>query len=91
MISLCFKSLHSPKGEINYKVIDYGSKAVVEVERLKMNKKITYPKHTFGEHETVAKATWAVSTSNEPHAFLLMFLENATQKAEKYTLVCQNE
>lgn len=81
----------SPKGEISYKVLDYASKAVVEIEKLKLSKASSYPKHTFGEHETVARATWLASSANEPHSFLLMLLDNSVQKVEKYVLVCQNE
>lgn len=81
----------SPKGEVTYKVIDYASKAVVEIEKLKVSQTISYPKHTFGEHETIPRATWMVSSANEPHSFLLILLENSSQKVEKYILVCQNE
>ncbi len=72
-------------------MIDYASKAVAEVEKLKISKTINYPKHTFGEQETIARATWIVSSAKEPHSFLLILLENSSQKVEKYVFVCQNE
>lgn len=74
-----------------YKVVDYASRAVIEVEKLKTKTRMMYPKHVFGEQETIARATWAVSTATSDHAFLLVFLENAFQKLEKYIFVCQNE
>lgn len=77
---------------MSYHVIDYGSKAVIEVvEQLKVLSNVTFPKHVFGEQETIAKATWAVSMAEEPNAFLMIFLENSCQKSEKYILVPQNE
>ena len=81
----------SSKGDFFYKVVDYASRAVIEVEKLKMKPQMMFPKHVFGEQETIARAMWAVSTATAEHAFLLVFLENAFQKSEKYIFICQNE
>ena len=80
----------SPKGESTYTVIDHGSRAVVEVEDLECRPGVTFPKHTFGEQTTVAQATWAVSTANVSDAFLVILLDNAYHKSEKYIFVAQN-
>ena len=81
---------HSPKGESTYNVIDHGSRAVIEVEDLECRPGVTYPKHTFGEQTTVAQATWAISTANVSDAFLVILLDNAYRKSEKYIFVAQN-
>ena len=86
-----FLSLSSSKGDFFYKVVDYASRAVIEVEKLKAKPQMVFPKHVFGEQETIARATWAVSAAMSEHAFLLVFLENAFQKLVKYIFVCQNE
>lgn len=73
-------------------MLDYASKAVLEtIDKLKVLPNVAYPKHVFGEQETVAKATWAVSMAEEHNAFLLIFLENSCQKSEKYIMIAQNE
>uniref|UniRef100_A0A1X7U728 Uncharacterized protein n=1 Tax=Amphimedon queenslandica TaxID=400682 RepID=A0A1X7U728_AMPQE len=90
---LITKKKTNPKtNAITYRVLDYASKAVLEtIDKLKVLPNVTYPKHVFGEQETVAKATWAVSMAEEHHAFLLIFLENSCQKSEKYIMISQNE
>ena len=67
-----------------YEVQDYASKAVVEVKSLRNHDHATFPKHIFGEHE-------AQTLAMEPNSFLLIFLENALQKPEKYIMAAQNE
>ena len=79
----------SPKGDYIYRVKDYASRAVVEVERLNTHHGVSFPK--FGEQNPIAKATYAVSTANAEHAFLMLFLDNASHKEENYILLAQNE
>ena len=79
----------SPKGDYIYRVKDYASRAVVEVEWLDSHHGVTFPK--FGEQDAIAKATYAVSLANAKHAFLLLFLDNASQKDGNYILLAQNE
>lgn len=67
------------------------SRAVVEMEDIGIHPGVTFPKHTFGEQDTVANATWAVSTAGEKHAFLLILLDNVNHHSEKYIFVAQNE
>jgi neuronal guanine nucleotide exchange factor len=79
------------KGDFVYKVVDYASRAVVEMEDIGVHPGMTFPKHTFGEQDTVANATWAVSTAGEKHAFLLILLDNVDHHSEKYIFVAQND
>ena len=79
----------SPKGDYIYRVKDYASRAVVEVEWLDTHPGVSFPK--FGEQNPLAKATYAVSTAGAKHAFLLLFLDSAGNKDGKYTLLAQNE
>ena len=72
-----------------YRVKDYASRAVVEVEWLETHPGVSFPK--FGEQNTIAKATYAVSAANAKHAFLMLFLDNASQKSEAYIFLAQNE
>ena len=69
----------------------YSNRAVVEMEDIGVHPGMTFPKHTFGEQDTVANATWAVSTAGEKHAFLLILLDNVDHHSEKYIFVAQNE
>ena len=81
----------SPKGDYIYTVVDHSSRALVEVEDIESHRGVAFPKHVFGEQETVAMATWAVSTANVKHAFLVILLDNVHHKSEKYIFVAQNE
>ena len=69
----------------------YQHRAVVEMEDIGLHPGMSFPKHTFGEQDTVANATWAVSTAGENHAFLLILLDNVYRQSEKYLFVAQNE
>ncbi len=80
----------SPKGDEVYKVVDHGSRALIEVEDVESHPGVTFPKHVFGEQETVAMATWAVSTANVKNAFLVILLDNALHQTEKYIFIAQN-
>ena len=71
--------------------MDHSSRALVEVEDIESHPGVAFPKHVFGEQETVAMATWAVSTANVKHAFLVILLDNVHHKSEKYIFVAQNE
>ena len=71
-------------------MVDHASRAVVEVEDIESHPGVTFPKHIFGEQETVAMATWAVSTANVKNAFLVILLDNALRQSEKYIFVAQN-
>lgn len=82
-------SLHSPKGDYIYRVKDYASRAVVEVESLDTHPGVSFPK--FGEQNPISKATYAVSTASSKHAFLVLFLDNASRKEEHYIFSAQNE
>lgn len=73
-----------------YKVVDHGSRALIEVEDIESHPGVAFPKHVFGEQETVAMATWAVSTANVKNAFLVILLDNALRQTEKYIFVAQN-
>ena len=66
-------------------------RAVVEIEDIGVHPGVSFPKHTFGEQNTVASATWAVSMAGEKCAFLLILLDNVDHHSEKYILVTQNE
>ena len=66
-------------------------RAVVTMEDIGVHPGMSFPKHTFGEQDTVANATWAVSTAGEKYAFLLILLDNVYRQSEKYILVAQNE
>ncbi len=68
---------------------DYASKAVVEVEWLEFHPGVSFPK--FGEQNPISKATYAVSTANEKHAFMMVFLDNASHKEGNYIFLAQNE
>lgn len=68
---------------------DFASRAVVEVEWLDSHPGVSFPK--FGEQNPIAKATYAVSTAGARHAFLLLLLDNASQKEGKYIFIAQNE
>ena len=81
----------SPKGDYIYTVVDHSSRALVEVEDIESHPGVAFPKHVFGEQETVAMATWAVSTANVKHAFLVILLDNVYHKSEKYIFVAQTE
>lgn len=72
-----------------YRVKDYASRAVVEVEQINSHPGVSFPK--FGEQDPIAKASYAVSTASADHAFLLLFLDNASRKEEHYILLAQNE
>ena len=63
----------------------------MEKEDIAAHPGVSFPKHTFGEQDTVANATWAVSTAGEKHAFLLILLDNVHRHSEKYIFVAQNE
>jgi hypothetical protein len=71
-------------------VKDFASRAVVEVEGLDTHPGVSFP--NFGEQNNpIAKATYAVSTAGARHAFLLLLLDNASQKDGKYIFISQNE
>ena len=72
-------------------MVDHSSRALVEVEDIESHPGVAFPKHVFGEQETVAMATWAVSTANVKHAFLVILLDNVYHKSEKYIFVAQTE
>ena len=80
---------YSRKGDYTYRVMDYASRAVVEVERLQTHAGVSFPE--LREQDPMAKATNAVSTASAEHAFLMLFLDNASQKEENYILLAQNE
>ena len=71
-------------------MVDHCSRALIEVEDIESHPGVTFPKHVFGEQEMVAMATWAVSSANVKHAFLVILLDNASHTSEKYLLVAQN-
>ena len=50
----------------------------------------SFSERLFEELETVAMATESLSPNNTMHAFLVILLENALQKKEKYIFVAQN-
>ena len=91
LLSFSLPSSISPKGDYIYTVVDHSSRALVEVEDIESHPGVAFPKHVFGEQETVAMATWAVSTANVKHAFLVILLDNVHHKSEKYIFVAQNE
>lgn len=72
-------------------MLDFASKAVVEVEELEVHGQTTFPKHVFGEQEAVSRAMWAVSTAGTKNAFLVTFLDNSAHKSERYILIAQNK
>ena len=73
-----------------FKVKDHASRAVVQVEELINHPSVTFPKNAFGEQDPIAMATWAVSTANVKHAFLVILLDNAFHETSRYIFVAQN-
>ena len=60
------------------------------MEDAESHPEVTFPEHVFGELETVAMAAQPSPLTNTRHAFLVILLENAMQKIEKYVFVAQN-
>ena len=83
-------SAYSPKGEDVYRVVDFASKAVVEVEELEVQEQPAISKQVFGELEALSRAMWLVSTSGAQNAFHVTFLDNSAHKTERYILLAQN-
>lgn len=73
-----------------YRVVDFASKAVVEVEVLELQEQGSLSRQVFGEQESLSRAMWVVSTSGEENAFLVTFLDNSAHKSERYILIAQN-
>ena len=74
-----------------YRVRDFASKAVVEVEELEVTAQASFPKNVFGEQEALSKAMWAAATAGVQNAFLVTFLDNSCHKTERYILIAQNK
>ena len=81
--------MSSARGEELFRVKDYASRALVEVEWLETEQYATFPKP--GEHNSISRAMAAVSMANAQHGILLLFLDNASGRREDYILLAQNE
>ena len=73
-----------------YRVVDFASKAVVEVQELEVQEQPAISKQVFGEQEALSRAMWLVSTSGAKNAFHVTFLDNSAHKTERYILIAQN-